>query len=51
MKTGNKYPLGDIKADCWQVEYKNILTSSATSITISGLTGDTTEEYMLICRF
>ncbi len=51
MKIGNKYPLGDVKADCWQVEYKNILTSSATSVTISGLTGNIAEEYMLICKF
>ncbi len=50
MKIGNKYPLGDVKADCWQIEYDSTLTSAATTVTISGLTGDTAEEYLLIVR-
>ncbi len=50
MKIGNKYPLGDVKADCWQIEYDSTLTSAATTVTISGLTGDTAEEYTLIVR-
>ncbi len=51
MKVGNKYPLGDVQADCWHLEYKSTLTSAATTVTISGLVGDTAEEYILICRF
>ncbi len=51
MKIGNKYPLGDVKADCWQVEYDSTLITAATTVTISGLTGDTAEEYILLCSF
>ncbi len=46
MKTGNLRVLGTI-TDIWQRIYSNTLVSVATSVTISGLDGDTDEEYLL----
>jgi len=50
MKTGLIYPLGSFQADTWVKIYENTLSSSATSLTISGLNGDTDVEYKLETR-
>jgi hypothetical protein len=50
MQIGAKYPIGDVKADCWEKIYETTLSSSATTLTISNLTGDTDDEYILIFR-
>ena len=39
------------KADTWVKVYENTLTSAQTSVTISGLDGDTDVMYRLSCRF
>jgi len=51
MKIGQKNILGTFAADQYVKIYENILSSAATSITISGLDGDTDEEYRLILRY
>lgn len=51
MKYGKVFPQGNVKADCWQLEYDNTLSVAATTVTISGLTGNTAKEYRLIIRF
>lgn len=48
MKVGDKYPQGTVYGDCWENIYETILTSTTTSVTISGLTGDTNKTYKLI---
>lgn len=50
MITGKLYPQGDFKANCWVKAYETTLTEAATSLTISGLTGDTDKEYRLEYR-
>jgi len=50
VNIGNKYPVGDIKADCWEKVYENTLTSATNSVTISNLEGNTDEVYKLIVR-
>jgi hypothetical protein len=50
MKIGKKQILGSLKADLWIKVYDNVLTSAATSVTISGLDGDTDEEYRFLIR-
>jgi hypothetical protein len=47
MRVGKKRPEGDIKYDGYVKIYENILTEAATSLTISGLNGDTDIEYIL----
>jgi hypothetical protein len=47
MKVGYKYPQGLVSSDCWVKIYDNTLSGAATSITISGLTGNTDLEYKL----
>jgi len=50
MRIGQKYITGTFAADQWVKIYENILSSAATSVTISSLDGDTDEEYLLITR-
>lgn len=50
MKIGAITPLGAFQADCFVKCYETTLTSAQTSITISGLDGDTDVEYRLIVR-
>ena len=50
MRIGQKYITGTFAADQWVKIYENILSSAATSVTISSLDGDTDEEYRLIVR-
>jgi len=50
MRIGQKYITGTFAADQWVKIYENILSSAATSVTISSLDGDTDEEYRLIIR-
>lgn len=50
MRIGQKYIKGNFLADQWVKIYENILSSAATSITISNLDGDSDEEYRLIIR-
>jgi len=50
MRIGQKYITGTFAADQWVKIYESILSSAATSITISSLDGDTDEEYRLIFR-
>ncbi len=49
-KIGNKYPIGAFKANCFIKCYENTLSSAVSSVTISGLDGNTDEEYKLIIR-
>ena len=50
MRAGKINTQGIISADTWERIYDNILTEAATSLTISGLAGDTDEEYQLQAR-
>ena len=50
METGLLDPQGDIDYDSWQLEYENTLSSATTTVTISSLTGDTDEVYLLKVR-
>lgn len=47
MRVGRKNVLGLLNVDTWQKIYENELSSSATSVTISGLDGNTEENYFL----
>ena len=50
MKLCTVYPQGDFKADTWVKVYETTLTSAATFVTISSLTGNTAIDYMLSIR-
>jgi len=51
MKIGSVRVMGDMLADTWQrVHSTTVAGSAVTSITISGLDGDTAEEYILRAR-
>jgi len=47
MRTGPLYPQGAVNYDSWQLEYETTFSTTATTLTISGLTGDTAEVYKL----
>lgn len=47
MKLGKLNPKGAVEYDCWEKVYETILTSAASSVSITGLEGDTDEQYML----
>lgn len=48
---GRMRVMGDLKAGVMQLVSSTILTQAASTITISGLDGNTAEEYELRCRF
>lgn len=50
MKIGSIRPQDEFLADTWQRVYSNTLAAAATSVTISGLDGNTAEEYILRAR-
>lgn len=50
MKSGNIIPQGNFSADVWVKIYENELTVAATSVTISGLDGNTDVMYRLQVR-
>jgi len=50
MRIG-KSRVNTLTADTFTRVYTNTLTEAATSVTISGLTGDTDEIYILRCKF
>jgi len=51
MRVGKKQVLGTLKADAFVKIYDSgELAASATSVAISGLNGDTDEEYIIRCR-
>jgi len=50
MRIGNRRQIGTLYDDCWQRIYSTTLTEATNSITISGLDGNTDEEYKLIVR-
>jgi len=47
MKIGSKTPQASVEFDGWEKIYEVELSSPSNSITISGLQGDTDEQYML----
>jgi hypothetical protein len=47
---GTARVVGNFTADTWTRVYNTTLTSAATSVTISGLDGNTDEEYNLLIR-
>jgi hypothetical protein len=47
MKIGNKYPQASIEYDTWEKIYETVLTSTSSSISITGLEGNTDEQYIL----
>jgi hypothetical protein len=50
MKNGKLNIQGNVLGNCWEKIYENILVSATTSITISGLDGNTDEEYKILVR-
>jgi len=50
MRAGISNIKGNLYTGGWQLIYENLLTSAATSVTISGLDGNTDKEYRLVCR-
>jgi len=50
MRAGISNIKGNLYTGGWQLIYENLLTSAATSVTISGLDGNTDKEYKLIYR-
>jgi hypothetical protein len=50
MNIGNRRQIGVLYGDNWERVYSTTLTEATTSITISGLDGNTDEEYKLITR-
>jgi hypothetical protein len=50
MKTGKLNIQGSLQADTWERIFDTTLVAAATSVTISGLHGDTDEEYELEAR-
>ncbi len=51
MKFGKLYPQTSVKYDGWEKIYETVLGSAASSVSITGLEGDTDEVYMLDCKF
>lgn len=53
MKRGKTTPKlsSNVKASTWVKVYETTLTEAATSVTISGLAGNTDEIYILRCKF
>lgn len=51
MQIGSLNPQGTIDYDSWQLEYETTVVATQTTITISGLTGDTNTGYLLKCKF
>jgi len=50
MRAGISNIKGNLYTGGWQLIYENLLTSAATSVTISGLDGNTDKEYKLVVR-
>jgi hypothetical protein len=50
MRAGTSNIKGNLYTGGWQLIYENLLTSAATSVTISGLDGNTDKEYKLVTR-
>jgi len=51
MRIGKKQIKGALTGDLWIKAYDSVLTSAATTVTISGLDGNTDKDYRLLCRF
>jgi len=51
MKIGNKNPQSNIDYDTLEKIFEHTITTAVTSIDITGLSGNTDEQYMLDCRF